>query len=204
MALYRHMFKGTHAAADPWQFGWYSNSSSSLSVVEAAAVNWLSNLMTGPAGGAGLASLVTAAIATTEVTTVEIDPVTGGQLTRQDAASVTTGTATGSSLPADVALVVSLRSATANRKGRGRFYLPSFAVSEVDTDGNVSGAAVATLLAALTFAWTGYSSVGAPTLYSRTDKQLRPITTFDVGNRWDTQRRRDDIASEARSSAVMP
>lgn len=200
MALYHHRFIGTHTSADPWNFGWYSQGAASLSAVQAAAVTWLANLWAGPGGTNGLGSLVTAVINSTSVSTAEIDPATGKQLTRADTTAAHAGTAAGSSLPADVALVATLRSATANRKGVGRFFLPSLAVSTVDANGNVAATPLTTLTAALTFADAAFVSVSARTLYSRTDHLMRDVTAADVGNRWDTLRRRDDTASEARTS----
>jgi hypothetical protein len=200
VTLYHHTFKGTHTGADPWNFGWYSQGAASLSAVQSAAVTWLANLFAGPGGTNGLVSLVTSVIASTSVTTTEVDPATGKQLTRADTTAAHAGTASGSSLPADVALCCTLRSATANRKGFGRFFLPSFAVSTVDTNGNVGATPLTTLTAALTFADAAFVSTSARTLYSRTDHLLRDVTSADVGNRWDTLRRRDDIGSEARTS----
>jgi len=200
MALYHHLFKGAHSNADPHQFGWYSNSGASNTVAQAAAVTWLNNLWVGPGGTNGLGSLVTSAITMSQVTTLELDPATGGQLTRLDTAVSLTGTAAGNSLPPDVALVVTLRSATANRKGRGRFFLPSLAVLSTDASGNVLAASITTLTAALTFAYSGFHATGTTTLYSRTDHLLRTVTSGDVGNRWDTQRHRDNTKTETRTA----
>jgi hypothetical protein len=110
------------------------------------------------------------------------------------------GAGAGDSLPADVALVCTLRAAQANRRNLGRFFLPSLYATALDANGNVDAATITTLLAALTFADNGFSSFGSRTLYSRTDHLLRDVISGDVGNRWDTLRRRDDIASEARGS----
>lgn len=200
MALYHHLFKGTHTSADPWQFGWYSNSPVSNTAAQAAAVTWLTNLWNGPGGTNGLGSLVTAVIASTTVTTVEVDPATGGQLTRLDTAAAHTGAAAGNSLPPDVALVCTLRAAGANRKNLGRFFLPSLGVASCDANGNVLAASITTLTAALTFAFSGFHATGSVTLYSRTDHQLRPAVLGDVGNRWDTLRARDQTKTETRTS----
>lgn len=200
MALYHHLFKGTHSNADPWQFGWYSNSAASNTVAQAAAVTWLTNLWNGPGGTNGLGSLCTSAIASTTVTTLELDPATGGQLTRLDTASALTGAAAGNSLPPDVALVCTLRGAGANRRNLGRFFLPSLAVLSTDASGNVLAASITTLTAALTFAYSGFHATGSTTLYSRTDHLLRAVTRADVGNRWDTLRHRDATKTETRTA----
>jgi len=200
MALYHHRFFGTHTAADGWNFGWYSTGAASLAAASAAADTWYTDFAAGPGGTDGLASLTTSVISSSGTSTVEIDPATGGQLGRLDTVLSIAGAAAGDSLPADVALVVTLRGAQANRRNLGRFFLPSFAASTLDANGNVDAATMTTLAAALTFADNGFSGTLSRTLYSRTDHLLRDVVSADVGNRWDTLRRRDDIATEARTS----
>lgn len=200
MALYHHRFFGTHTAADPWNFGWYSSGAGSLTAAATAADQWYTDFAAGPGGTNGLASLTTAVISSAGTTTVEIDPTTGGQLGRMDTVLSIAGAAAGDSLPADVALVCTLRAAQANRRNLGRFFLPSLAASTLDANGNVDAATITALTNALTFADNGFSSFGSRTLYSRTDHLLRDVVSGDVGNHWDTLRRRDDIASEARTT----
>jgi hypothetical protein len=60
-----------------------------------------------------------------------IDPLTGKNDDQVLTAETLVGTNVGDTLPPQNAVVVSLRTAKATKSGRGRFYLPPFAESEV-------------------------------------------------------------------------
>jgi hypothetical protein len=114
------------------------------------------------------------------------------------------GTAAGSALPGDVAIVVSLRTALANRSGRGRFYLPQPAATTLAADGKLATASQDQLANAAEFAYSNSNNTVIPVVYSRTKRQTQAINTFNVGNLFDTQRRRENALTEIRSSRVMP
>lgn len=114
------------------------------------------------------------------------------------------GTAAAPALPADVAIVASLRTNLANRRGRGRFYLPQPAASTLGPTGRMLPGLNSTVADALESAWTGFASVGSPVVYSRTNRTTQVITSFNVGDLFDTQRRRENSLVEARSSRAMP
>lgn len=107
-------------------------------------------------------------------------------------------------MPADVALVVSLRTSLANRRGRGRFYLPQPAALTLTAAGRYDPALQQELVDALEFAWNGYTSVGDPVVYSRVNRSVQDITSFDVGDLFDSQRRRENALSESRITSAMP
>lgn len=205
MPLYQHRFRGHNAAGDIWQFTWWSNSLRTTADANTAAVAWLNELWD-PAGAAlGLGSLVVAGVGADRVSTGRINPSTGLQDQLAEGTVALVGTAVGSSLPPDVALVVSLRTALANRRGRGRFYLPAMAASTLAADGRVATAAITTLVGALTAAWGPYTTgVDTVVVYSRTGRMDTTVSSFDIGNLFDTQRRRDNKIVEVRTSASMP
>jgi len=139
------------------------------------------------------------------VTTVTIDQTTGKQLARADTSQVIVGTAAFTSMPADVALCVSVRSDLPQRRGRGRFYMPQPSTAEATTGGRVQVDLVNDLMASLTAAWSAYNTASdRPVLYSRTDRLLRNIVSFNVGDLFDTQRRRENKVLETRVQATMP
>lgn len=186
-------------------YSWWASSNRNLVDAQAAAVAWNAALWAGATAGNGLEDHVTAEVGNDSVTTVTIDVLTGLQSARVDTAQAIVGVAAGNALPADVALVVSLRTGLANRRGRGRFYLPQPAASQLTTNGRVLADFITDLSASLDAAWTTYNTAtDIPVVYSRTARATQPIVSFDIGNLYDTQRGRESSQVEARTSTVMP
>lgn len=205
MPLYQHRFLGHTADGDNWMYSWWATSNRNLVDAQAAAVAWNAALWAGATAGNGLEDHVTAQVGNASVTTVTVDVLTGLQSARVDTAQVINGVAAGNALPADVALVVSLRTGLANRRGRGRFYLPQPAASNLTVNGRVLADFVTDLSASLDAAWGVYNTAtDIPVVYSRTARATNPITTFDIGNLYDTQRGRESSQVEARTSTIMP
>lgn len=203
MALYQHRFIGAQDAGDDFVFAWWSDSAASIDTAQAAAVQWLSDLVAGPSAGNGLQDRITSGVSFSFVRTGLINVADGQQQQLRETAVTHAGVATGNSLPADVALVCSLRTDLANRRGRGRFYLPALSTITV-TAGKLTTSHQVALADALEFAWNGYSSTGSPVVYSRTSRAFQPVVTFDVGNLFDTQRRREAQITEVREARTMP
>jgi hypothetical protein len=150
-----------------------------------------------------LDAIVSADVSCTETTTASIDEATGKQLSRLSTSTTRAGASTEETLPAQCACVVSTRSALATRSGRGRFYLPPFDVT-VMSSGLLSAAAVGTTLAAAQALFSSLDGAGlSPVLLNRSTMVQTPITSIDVGNVIDTQRRRRNKLIEARQSATV-
>lgn len=205
MPLYQHRFLGHTADGDNWMYSWWATSNRNLVDAQAAAVAWNAALWAGATAGNGLEDHVTAQVGNNSVTTVTVDVLTGLQSARVDTAQAIVGVAAGNALPADVALVVSLRTGLANRRGRGRFYLPQPAASNLTTNGRVLADFITDLSASLQAAWDTYNTAtDIPVVYSRTARATQPITSFDIGNLYDTQRGRESSQVESRTSTTMP
>lgn len=199
MALYQHRFNGITQLGTRWTNTWWSDTASSLTAVHSAAVTWANSFY------GGIVTLMAADVGLTDVQTGEIDQSNGRQLQVQASAAEISGTAVGNSLPTDCAIVVSLRTLLANRRGRGRFYLPPFVADIILTDdGRVTPTGQSTITGELTTAWSNYVATGTPVVYSRTGRTTQPITSYDVGDLFDTQRGRQDRIVENRLSAPMP
>lgn len=205
MPLYQHRFEGHCHAGDIFVFSWWSESASVLAVSHAAAVAWAGDVWDGSTGGDGYASYTNAAVGIDRITTGEITVLTGQQQALAESPSALVGTSVSGSLPPEVALVVSLRTATANRTGRGRFYLPQPATNALELDGNLSATAQTDIVDALEAAWiTAVAAGEAPVVYSRTARATRPVTSFNVGDVMDIQTRRSNSLTQARVSRAMP
>lgn len=203
MALYAHKFSGKVATGEDYSFGFWANGSSTLEQVHAAAIQWLSDFWAGPGGTNGYGSLVTAGVTATLVRTAVITESSGLQTQLAEDVVSHVGTATGSALPADVAITVSLRTQLANRSGRGRFYLPQPAQSTSTATGRILSTAVDTIIGALEPAWSTYKAWGTPVIYSRTMKATQNVSSFNVGDLYDTQRRRENKLPEVRFSGAI-
>lgn len=205
MALYKHTYIGTCAAGDMFTYSWWANSIRDIGTAHGAAIVWNQTLWNGAVAGNGYKDHVTAGVSMTSVKTALIDPATGKQLQLRQTGQVIAGVAAGDALPADVAVVVSLRTDFPQRSGRGRFYLPQPAASQVTSTGKIQADLINDTSASLAAAWGAYNTgVDRPVLYSRTFHLTRNLTTFDIGDLYDTQRRRENKVTEVRTSTNMP
>lgn len=205
MPLYQHRFLGHSAAGETFMYTWWANSIRALADAQAEAVAWNATLWDGATAGNGYGDHVPAATGMDSVTTVTIDPLTGLQSARIDTAVTVDGVSVANALPADVAIVVSLRSQLANRRGRGRFYLPQPDIVALTPDGRATVDLVNDLSASLNAAWAGYNTANdRPVIYSRVARSFQNVTSFDIGDLFDTQRRRENKLTEARTTTPMP
>jgi hypothetical protein len=205
MPLYQHRFIGNLASGDTFSFSWWSDNSLTIDSSHGNAITWAETLWNGQDTLPGYATLCSADVSIQRITTGEISPLTGQQQTLRESNVNIPGSAEANALPADVAIVVSLRSPVANRTGRGRFYLPQPTTNALTAVGRLDETAQSTIVDALTAAWTQANAAGEnPVIYSRTQRATREITSFNVGDLFDTQRRRENALTENRVSAPMP
>lgn len=204
MALYQNRFIGTLPEGDTFTFSWWTDSTQDLATVQAGNVQWAQDLWAGAVDGEGLEDLLPSSCVLTTVRTGLITQETGQQQAVDEDTVNLPGVATGNSLPNDVALVVSLRTNLANRRGRGRFYLPSLVADTLTAAGRLDPTAQQNIVDSLANAWNGYTGVGDPVVYSRTQRTIEDVISFDVGDLFDTQRRRENKVSQSRISAQMP
>jgi hypothetical protein len=186
-------------------YTWWANSIRSLADAQTAALAWNALLWGGATAGNGYEDHVTTNVGVDNVTTVTIDQLTGLQSTRIDTAQNLDGVVVGTPMPADVSLVISLRTAISNRRNRGRFYLPQPATVNLTSDGRVIADLVTDLGASLAAAWASYNTANdRPVIYSRAGRTIQNVTSFNVGDLFDTQRRRENKLLEARTVTAMP
>lgn len=197
MALYRHRLIGIYPG-ETWSFGVHSQGNLSLAAAQAA---WT----------AGIAALFTAVYAATlstdveavEASTVELDPATGNQLSGTTDPRNDAGTSSSESMPYQCAPVVSFRTALMSRSGRGRIYAPSLAVNQIANGRMIPAAQAALADGALGMLQALDNAGQAPVIYHRAAGNTTPITSLDVGDVIDTQRRRRNKLVEARTSRLL-
>lgn len=194
MALYRHRLIGLFPG-ETWSFGVHSSGNASLAAAQAA---WTTGI-TAFFSAAYLATLSNE-VSAIEATTVEIDPTTGRQLTGVSDPRNEVGTAAAASMPFQCAPVVSLRTAQLSRSGRGRFYAPSLATTQIDGGRMLAGAQTALADSAQDLLQALEAGGQAPVIYHRGAGTTTNVTSIDVGDVIDTQRRRRNKLVEARVS----
>jgi hypothetical protein len=117
-----------------------------------------------------------------------------------------TGGHSSANLPTEVAVVASLRTATYSRSGRGRMYLPAPSTGAVEPDGRFLASTQGGLADAMQ-TYLSTVTVGAadyfPVIASKTQFALRPVTTVQVGDIFDSQRRRRDALTEVYLSRAV-
>lgn len=195
MALFRHTVKGVFPG-EQWTFGIHTLGSVSVAAAQSAWVNAVAAFWS-----TEVAATMCTDVEIQAVSTAELNQATGKQLTRLETPVSHPGTNATACLPFQCAPVVSLRTALATRAGRGRFYAPSLAV-----DQQAGGKMIATAQTALRDGAVAMFGVltGAGldgVLYSRTTFQTQTLTSVDVGDVIDTQRRRRNKLIENRISA---
>jgi hypothetical protein len=153
--------------------------------------------------GNTLKSHISDQVGTDDAQVAELDDSTGFQVTKVMGTATNTGTNVGDPLPPQVSLAVSLRTSLATKAGRGRFYLPPLAVG-ASLAGELILAAQEAAVAGAQTALTGMATAGFPcVVYHRSDQTGTMVNRIDVGNVFDTQRRRRNKLVETRLSATI-
>ena len=198
MPLYRNRYTGHCASGDIFVFTMWCLSSQGLGPIHTAAQDWVNTLWNGDGTNSGYATLTTANVGIDLVSTSEVDPLTGKQSIQDETSVNHPGTATGTDLPADVAIVVSERSAQATRSGRGRFYLPQPYAGVLGNGGRLASATTTTIANIAQSAYVALQTSATPVIYSPTYRTSYPVERIDVGDLADTQRRRENALQVAR------
>lgn len=198
MANYRLTAEGT-LPGETFNFGLHVEGSAGAAADAAAA--WAAAL-----GGAwsdatdGLGVHYTSDVTIVVAHAAELDPLTGRQIDAAEVATDLPGTeATRPMLPHEVAVAITTRGAAANRKDRGRFYLPppscvTVVAGLLDTTvrGHFANAAAILLNSLQGAAFT-------PVIL-HPDLTTTAIVDVECGNVFDAQRRRRNKLIEVRST----
>lgn len=198
MALFHHTFSGT-TPGESWSFNVHTTGAGTLAAAQAGAVAAAGALVTGQ-----LDAVLPPAVVLTEVSTASLDEATDQQISRLSDDVNLPGVAASEMLPFQCATSVSWRTDLATRAGRGRIYLPPLAVGAVD-EGRVSAAAQATIVTAASAFWAALDTAGLQlVIRHKAVHASTAVTSGNVGNVIDTQRRRRNKLIEIRSPLTAP
>lgn len=202
MTVYHHVLFGSFPG-ESWSMSIHSQkvggvlTDAATAFVTACGVLWTTGDTT------GIRPDIASTVASTECSTAELDPLTGHQLGRIVTAFAHPGTSASASLPPQLSVVGSMRTALATRAGRGRFYLPPMAAN-VNSAGRVDGTVLTHIVNTLQdFLQSMATSLYPPVIYHRASKTYTDVVSVDVGDVFDTQRRRRNKLIETRTSAVL-
>lgn len=203
MTVFANVVSGTFPG-ETWSFTLHTEGTGSITSANSAAVAFWNLLWGGVATPTdSIKQLIPTTVESVEVSTASLDPVTGKQVARVITPDVKGGTNANDALPPQCSIAVSLRTASATRSGRGRFYLPVFAVDK-DAAGVLDGTSQSEVAAAAQGALQSLVSAAfVPVIYHRSTKSTTNVTSIDVGNVFDTQRRRRDKLIETRVSLAL-
>jgi hypothetical protein len=200
MALFRHTASGTQMTGS-WSFTLHTTGT--MSVGDANGF-WSDALTAGWVGTNLVEDVYASDTILDTASTAEIDSGTDGQMTRVTATVSHAGSITGNPLPFQVAVVISLLTASATRHGRGRLYLPAPDVS-MCVDGQLSSTCLTNLDAGFTALFDSLNTDGlTPIVRNRTGHSSTTVTSARVGSVFDTQRRRRSKIAETYTAITVP
>ena len=203
MTVYTNVVSGTFPG-ETWSFTIHTEGTGSLTSANSAAVAFWDLLWGGVATPAdSIKQLIPTTVTSVQVSTASLDALTGKQVARVITPDAKAGTNANGPLPPQCAVAVSLRTASATRSGRGRFYLPVYGTNEAVAGVLDSTAQTQTATAAQKALQSLVAAGFTPVIYHRGPKSTTAITTVDVGNVFDTQRRRRDKLIETRVSLTL-
>jgi hypothetical protein len=201
MAFYRGTVKGHLEGGEIFNFTMHFSAPIDQAATGAAeladAVTLMWNGTNSPAGN--ITALYPAAIGVDSVVMDELND-SGRNVSQGRTPLALVGTGTDEPLPPQCAMVVSLRSNTPTRSGRGRFYLPSPVVTTVIDQRLDSAAQTDVLNGALAMLNHMAGLDFTPVIYHRFDPTVTEVVSIDVGDVFDTQRRRRNKLVETRVS----
>ncbi len=203
MTDYINVFKGS-TGSEEWSLTLHTQKAGGT--LSAAAAAWAASaavLWNGTGASDSIGQYCKSTTTLTVASTAELDPLTGRQLGRVETALALAGSGTGETLPPQVSVVASLRTALATRAGRGRCYLPPFTTASI-TAGRLATATRAVVAPAVQkWLQSLITATYIPCVYHRTAKTHDNIVTIDIGDVCDTQRRRRNKLIESRLSETL-
>lgn len=204
--LYRMNFQGNLPAGDVFNHSLFCTGSDSSTINDAvtASAAAAAALTT---TASGMQSLFMNTVIWAGTVVEEVDPTTGHSISTGSSSFSHAGTnSVDNSQPGQCALVVTLRTATVTRRGRGRFYLPVMRAGAATQAGRLATASNAPLLVSLNAFFAALKTFGVPmtpVVYSGTGRTIATVTSYDFGDVFDTQRRRRNKLVESRVGASI-
>lgn len=141
----------------------------------------------------------------TRVKVSVVNVATGKDIATGEASSTNAGASSTDSLPQEVAVVCTLRTALASRSGHGRFYLIPPHASGLTADGLLDATYQGDWANTIRDAFGLFTAVSGaiPVVYSRRLRAFNACNEIQIGNVFDVQRRRRNRLIEGRESRTI-
>lgn len=189
-----YVVSGTSPGGEGFAFGWW---------VHDVSHSFGANLDLSTAWGTFRTALNARMTTQQSITQYDYYRYASGVVSYHDQSSVAhAGTGTSGQLPLQVACVLTTRTATLSRRGRGRLYLPTSDFSMMSGSGNLFSSTVVNTLVDDFAAYLTSIATGSdhPVVVSRAGSVMEVITSVDADYVPDTQRRRRGKLTSARHS----
>ena len=205
MTIYRHVAQGSTIDGEIFTFSVHSEKAAGVladaHTAYATAIGLLWNGVASPADS--IKQLYPAATTVDELVTTELSVVNGKNFAQVSSSPALAGTGSGAALPPQTAICVSLTTASPTRFGRGRFFLPAPIVTE-STVGRINSTAQGQVLAAAVGMLQSMAGDGYPVvIFHKGSLTTTVVTGVNVGDVFDTIRRRRDKLVEARMKSAI-
>lgn len=189
---------GPGPEGDIWDATIHSSSTQDISIVHPAFVTFATKIL----GNDGIGPMWPDNQSCTTLQTTLLDAA-GKNLAQAQTAISLVGSGTGKTLPQRVSVVVSLRTDTPTRSGRGRFYLPPMDADHLQTNGEIVASDALSLAQTVALAIGTMGTTAVPVIYHRGQNTGTPISRVDVNTVWGTQRRRTNkVAANYQTASV--
>lgn len=204
MTFYRHEARGLSSTAEIFVYGIHTSKVGG--VIGDAHAAWIAantKMWGGTAPpGDSIKQIFNPGYSVVQHVTTEMHPVTGLNVAQLVTQAGLAGTGVGESMPPQIAICVSLRTALPTKSGRGRFFLPAPIVA-VNIGQRMSGPTQDAITKAAGLMLSAMKAAGYPAhILHRKTMTSDAVTTYDVGNVWDTMRTRRDKLIEVRQVAI--
>lgn len=198
MSLFRHVASGTWNALAPFSFTLWTTGPDDTATTQGY---WHTAL---GLGWAQWAPQYSSDVAISESSTYLVTQATGHATEKDtDSEALAGSAAAGELLPPQCSIVVSLRTGLLASRGlTGRIFLPGPTPASL-TNGLLEAAAITDFTDGLTAMFNSIKAHQVPVLYQRKTFAVKTLSSYNVGNVLDTQRRRRDALIETRTTVAI-
>lgn len=204
MSTFYVRMSGALPGGEQWNSGYHVTGTDGIATLITDAVAGAAILWSGDGGPTpGIASHYTSTTGLSSVVAYHLDESDGKAIERGEGIPSHVGGGSGSPLPQEVAVCISLRTLVPGPRGRGRAYMPAPIVGDVLATGRFDSLACGDFATSYAAMLQYMASQGWTACLFTPGQASRDITSVDVGDVFDAQRRRRDKLVEVRTSHIV-
>lgn len=206
MSLFYFRFQGLLPGGERWATGFHTSGAGTIDDALSSAGFALNALWSGNGGTIpGIRTHMAAEISVTSLVVYQLNPSNMHATAKRETGVSMSGSGATAALPQEVSEVATLRTSGVGPAYRGRMYLPPVLATSVLLNGRLDSLVQADLATSVAGALGEALGTDFTPVLASAGRADRPITSVDVGDVFDAQRRRRDKLLETRtSSPVVP